>query len=515
MRIDNQISENFMFKMSLLALSLTTISLLISTSCAAQDKPNILWIIGEDMGPQLGCYGTEEIRSPNIDSLADRGMRFTHAFTVTPVCSTSRSSFMTGMYACSINAQNHRSFRKQGDIDQGTNTLPDGVKILPHWLKDNGYFTANVVQLADDPKERFYRGTGKTDWNFQHPGDAFDSKSWDDLQENQPFFAQINFPETHRGGAWDNAHNVIEKPADPTKVSIPPYYPDHPLTRSVFAQYYNAVMSLDKKVGYVLEKLEEGGLADNTIVIFMGDHGRAMVRGKQWPYDSGLRVPLIIAWPEGIAALSGYVGGTVSDRLIESIDVSATILGLAGVSKPKKMQGRVLLGANAEPPRARVFGMRDRGDETVLRIRTVRDRKYRYIRNFMPERPFLQTNRYKEFQYPIIHLMRYLNEKGQLTPVQARLLAPSRPAEELYDLEKDPHETENLIGDAGHTETAARLRSALEEWIIDVNDQGRTLESKEIHDYWERRAVKNYSERLKTRVPQYMERIRELEEEAQ
>jgi arylsulfatase A-like enzyme len=504
-----------MIKKGFSTLSLATLSLFISDICVAQQKPNILWIVAEDMGPQLGCYGTEEIRSPNIDSLAERGMRFTHAFTVTPVCSTSRSSFMTGMYACSINAQNHRSFRPQGDIDQGTNPLPDGVKILPHWLKDNGYFTANVVQLSDDPEEQFFRGTGKTDWNFQHPGKAFDSKNWNDLQKNQPFFAQINFPETHRGGAWDNAHNVIEQAADPAKVSIPPYYPDHPLTREVFAQYYNAVMSLDKKVGYVLKKLEEDGLADNTIVIFMGDHGRAMVRGKQWPYDSGLRVPLIIAWPKGITTPSLYRGGTVSDRLIESIDVSATILSFAGIPKPEKMQGRVLLGSQAKPKRALVFGMRDRGDETVLRIRTVRDRKYRYIRNFMPEKPFLQTNRYKEFQYPIIHLMRYLNEKGQLTPVQARLLAPSRPAEELYNLEEDPHETVNLIGDPTYSKTAARLRSALEKWMVEVNDQGRTLESKEIHDYWERRAVKNYSQRLKTRIPQYMERIRELEENSQ
>ncbi len=214
--------------------------------------------------------------------------------------------------------------------------------------------------------------------------------------------------------------------------------------RADWAQYLNTVMALDRKVGCVLRKLEEDGLADSTVVVFMGDHGRAMIRGKQWPYDSGLHVPLIVRWPRGLPAPKGYEPGTASDRLVASIDVSATTLALAGVDPPLLMQGRVFLGEEATPPREFVFGGRDRGDETVDRIRTVRTRTHRYIRNFYPDRPFLQLNRYKEWAYPVIGLMRDLAADGKLDEAQARLLAPTRPAEELYDLDADPWEIQNL-----------------------------------------------------------------------
>ncbi|RLB60497.1 MAG: sulfatase, partial [Deltaproteobacteria bacterium] len=196
---------------------------------AQGERPNILWIIGEDLGPELGCYGIQQVWTPNLDKLAGEGTRYTRAFTVTPVCSSSRSAFMTGMYATSIGAHNHRSHRKDGF------RLPEGVRLLTHHLRDAGYYTANLRDLG---------GTGKKDWNFNTEGKAFDSARWADLKTHQPFYAQINFPETHRGGAWNSAHKRIAKTADPDKVDLPPYYPDHPEARKDWAQYLNAVMSL-------------------------------------------------------------------------------------------------------------------------------------------------------------------------------------------------------------------------------------------------------------------------------
>ncbi len=466
------------------------------TKPEAIKQPNVLWIISEDMGPELSCYGTPQVQTPYLDALASVGMRFTRAFTVTPVCSTSRSSFMTGMYAMTIGAHNHRSHRNDGF------ELPNGVRLLTHWLQDHKYFTANIVHLTDDPKEKFYRGTGKTDWNFKVTRKPYDSNKWSDLKKNQPFYAQINFPETHRGGAWNNAHKFIKKTADPAKVKLPPYYPDHPVARKDWAQYLNAVMALDKKVGFVLKQLVADGLAHNTVIIFFGDHGRAMVRGKQWPYDSGLHVPLIIFWPTGLPAPEGYEAGTVSDRLVASIDLMATTMDIVGLDKPRVMEGNILFGPNADAPRKYVFGGRDRGDETVDRIRTVRDKRYRYIRNFYPDRPFLQINRYKEYQYPVIPLMRYLNEKGKLTDVQARLLAPTRPKEELYDLDKDPYEINNLVESAEHQNDLKRLRGDLEDWLVEIDDKGRFPEDPKIIEAWKKNMMKNYDARIKTRTQQ-------------
>ncbi|MEM8679557.1 MAG: sulfatase, partial [Planctomycetota bacterium] len=327
-------------------------------------QPNVLWIIAEDMGPELGCYGTPEVRTPVLDALATRGTRYTRAFTVTPVCSTSRSSFMTGMAAMSIDAHQHRSHR------DAEHPLPDGVRVLTDWLRPTGYTTANVKKLTDDPKlTKVHYGTGKTDWNFSYPKGRrpFDLEEWDQLKLNQPFYAQVNFSETHRGTGWNRAHQRLSKWADPDKVELPPYYPDHPVSRAVWAQYLNAVMVVDQKVGFILERLRQDGLDRNTIVVFMSDHGRAMPRGKQWPYDSGLHIPLIVVWPEGNPEMpppAGYQRGAVNEQLVSSLDVTASTLDWAGVSKPATMQGRVLFGPDADPPREYLFGGRDRGDET-------------------------------------------------------------------------------------------------------------------------------------------------------
>jgi arylsulfatase A-like enzyme len=465
-------------------------ALLIGTCLpvAAQElhdtRPNVLWLIAEDLGPELSCYGTPEVHTPNLDSLAEEGVRFELAFATAPVCSASRSAFMTGVNAIASGAHNHRSHRDDGFL------LPEGVELVTEPLRRAGVQVANLRELGIEG----VRGTGKTDWNFTVEGEPFDTRRWGELE--QPFFAQVNFTETHRGKAWDTAHERIAAPADPERVEPPPYYPDHPLVRADWAQYLNAVMALDVRVGAVLAKLEESGLASTTVVAFLGDHGRAMVRGKQWCYDSGLRVPLIVRWPSALDPPEGFVAGAVDHRLVSLLDVTATTIAVLGAEEPAVFHGRVLFGPHSDPPRQVVYGARDRCDETVFRIRTARDARYRYIRNDLPERPFLQLNRYKERSYPTLPLMRRLFADGELGPLPSVLFAERRPAEELYDLSNDPWETVNLAADPSHTEVKERLASDLDAWLAEMGDRGATLEPPDVVAEWEQRMAERYDGEL-------------------
>lgn len=429
-------------------------------SAAESVRPNILWLIAEDFGNHLSRSGTKEVWTPHLDKLAAEGVFYPRFYTTAPVCSPSRSAFMTGMYQTTIGAHNHRSHRDDGY------PLPAGVRLLTDHLRDAGYWTANVRHL---PAACGFKGTAKTDWNFTPPEKPFDSDRWADLPKHQPFFAQINFQETHR-------KFTAPKRAAPDRVEVPPYEPDHPVTRADRAAYLDAATELDRKVGLVLKQLETDGLADSTVVVFFGDNGQAQVRGKQFCYEEGLNVPLIIRWPKKVPPPKHFQAGTVERRLLASIDLAPTTLVLAGKPRPAKMQGEVFLGDHAAAPRKYVFGARDRCDETVFRLRTVRDDRYRYLRNFTPERPFLQANEYKEKAYPVWNLLKELHTAGKLTPVQARLCAATMPEEELYDLEKDPHEIDNLVKSPEHKETLERLRKVLADWIETSNDQGKTLE---------------------------------------
>ncbi len=470
------------------------------------ERPNILWLIAEDMGPDLGAYGTAGVQTPHLDRLARQGMLFENVFTASPVCSPSRSSLMTGMYPTTIGAHNHRSHRPD-DPSEYPFPLPDSVRLVTDWLRHAGYFTANVVQF---PPSIGFRGSGKTDWNFSYAGRPFDSHQWSDLKDNQPFYAQVNFSETHRGEAWERAQETLEQPANLDEVEPPPYYPDHPVVRREWSAYLNTVMALDRKVGRVLDLLEREGLEKSTVVVFLADHGRAMPRGKQWPYDSGLHVPLIIRWPEGMKAPPQYEGGTKVDRLISAIDLTATTLAMAGVQKPVAMQGRVFLGPDSGPPRLYVFGGRDRGDETVDRMRTARSRRFRYVRNYYPERPYLQRNRYKEANYPILWLMRKLHREGKLDEDEQRFMASERPEEELYDLRYDPHETTNRADSAAYQALLRQMRGTLDAWIKRTNDQGRFEEDPAVAEYYRRKAVQKHSGKIeemseKWGVPPYPE----------
>jgi arylsulfatase A-like enzyme len=438
---------------------------LLARSALGEEKLNFLWLIAEDMGPTaLSCYGQEAVSTPTLDRLAREGVRYSRAYTTCPVCSPSRSAFMTGMYQTTIGAQNHRAHRDDGY------RLPDGVRLITQWMRDAGWFTANLVEL---PAELGFKGVGKTDWNFTPPDYQFDSARWSDLTAHRPFFAQLNFQETHR--KYQAPHK-----SDPAQIDLPPYYPDHPVARADYAEYLDAAAELDRKVAAVLAQLEKDGLAKNTVVIFFGDNGESMARGKQFCYEEGLRVPLIIWWPKEVSPPKHFTPGAVDERMIEAIDFAPTMLSLIGSPVPPKMQGRVFLGKHAAPPREYSFAARDRCDETVFRLRTVRDARFRYIRNFTPDRPFLSPNEYKATAYPVWTLLPKLLAEGKLTPAQAALCAPNMPPEELYDLTVDPHEINNLAGSPSHMAIQQRLRAVLEKWIKDTGDRGGEMESGEL-----------------------------------
>lgn len=455
---------------------------LFSAACAAPpERPNLLWIIAEDFSPDLGCYGNPLVYTPNLDHLAEEGVRYTHAFVTAPVCSPSRSAIAVGMYQTSVGAHQHRSHRTDGY------RLPEGIHVFTHYLKQAGYHTSNLTDAVPGA-----RGTGKTDFNFNLE-DPFEATDWSRREPGQPFYAQINFSETHRA-----FHRFPQRPVDPSQVQLPPYYPDHPAVRLDWALYLETAQNLDAKVGKVLQHLEREGLADDTIVFFFSDHGRPMPRGKQFLYEGGIRIPLIVRIPEKFRP-QGFVPGTVSSNLVSAIDITVTTLKLAGIEPPAHMQGRVFLGPQAEA-REYIVAARDRCDETVDRIRCIRTRRYKYIRNFLPERAWTQGNIYKDTAYPPLRVMRDLEAAGKLTPEQARFMAPTRPPEELYDLEADPHELNNLASIPQQQATLEKLRGLLEDWIRESADGGEIPEERLPEEYDYRTRVDDWSTHPFSRV---------------
>ena len=449
-------------------------------------RPNIVWIVGENFDLDLGCYGAPNVSTPNLDALADQGVRFTNVFSTSPVCAPSRSAFMTGMYQTSTDTHNMRSHRKDSF------RLPDGVRPLTHWLSDAGYFTSNIKKIG-----RQVVGTGKLDLNFVNEGPIYQSESWEELKNNQPFFAQINTPEAEydiydRKSAekervkWvgEDKHEQI---ATADNVSPPPYYPDHEITRQEWARYLNSVSGMDKGVGIILEQLQKDGLADNTIVIFFADNGRLEARGIHWLWDSGIHVPMIIYWPKNFPAPPQYVPGGVNEEVVSLLDITATTLGFAGIPVPSSMQSKVFFGENADTPRTFAISARDRIDETVNRVRSVREQRYHYIRNFIPGQGFASLNRYKEKCFLVKPLMRELYAKGELTGAALALMEPLLP-ELLYDTENDPYEINNLADsdDPEHQQTLIRLRETLNTWMVETNDLGEIPEPHEIYEPFEK-----------------------------
>lgn len=415
----------------------------------AAERPNIVWIIADDLSPELGCYGYEGVATPNIDRLADEGYRYTAAFSTAPVCSSSRSAFITGVYQTATGTHHHRT-----EVEK---PLPSPVVPILTLLRDAGYYLSNSNNTLTRP--------GKTDYNFTTEGKVFDGVDWSKRAKGQPFFAQVQIHEPHR--PFVQAKDITR--AD--HVKIPSYYPDHPVIRADWANYLASIEVLDRHVGVVLKRLEDEGELDNTVVFFFGDHGRPHYRGKQWLYDGGIHVPLLVRWPGHLQP------GTVKSNLVSLIDVSPATIAAAGIEVPVWMDGRNFLSAD-DQGREMIFAARDRCGDAVDRIRCVRTDSFKYIRNDFPERPYSQTSSYKDLQYPGMTLARVLKQQGKLDGPAAAFWEDSRPAEELYDLNADPDETHNVAGDPKYATVLKSLRDDLDQWIADTNDQGYQPEPK-------------------------------------
>jgi len=440
----------------------------------APARPNILWISAEDLSPDLGAYADAYAVTPTLDRLAREGARFTRAFSSAPVCAPSRSAIIMGMYPTTIGSMHMRSKA----------VPPAGVKAFTEYLRAAGYYCTN---------------RSKTDYNFEAPpSNRPPDTVWDESSNRahwrnrpdpgQPFFSVFNLTTTHEGqirldeAAFAKVTAAIEpgRRHDPAAAAIPPYYPDTPLVRKDWARYYDLISVMDGQVQAILQQLEDDGLADHTIVFFWGDHGRGLPRAKRFTYDSGLRVPLIVRWPGVIAP------GSVVGDLVSLMDLGPTALALAGVPVPQHMQGQPFLGPAKPPARSLVFGHRDRMDEAHDMMRTVRDARFRYIRNFYPGRPYAQHIEYME-EMPTMREWRrrykdHMNALdpeygGALNPVQLLFMAPEKPVEELYDLETDPFEILNLAGSLPHQAVLARMRQALETWQRESGDLGPVPEA--------------------------------------
>ena len=427
-----------------------------------RNLPNIIWIVGENLNLDLGIYGEPLVATPHLDSLGRKGMVFTHVFSTSPVCAPSRSAFMPGMSPTTIGAHQHRTHPKV--------PLPSGVRLITEEFRDAGYFVTSCN--GGDFSRR-----GKGDFNFDVGTDQlYDGTDWRERAPGQPFFAQVHTFLTHRPFERDE-----ERQIDPESVvSLPPYYPDHPVARRDWTDYLETVQVLDRSIGKILDRLAEDDLLDNTIIFYFGDHGRPHVRGKQWLYDGGIHVPLIIRWPELIDA------GSVEEGFVSLIDLGPTAMALAGIPVPEHMQGQPVLGPEANT-REFIIAARDRCDMNIDRVRCVRTEKYKYIRNFHPEIPYSQFSRYKDFFYPMQNLMTYLGERGELTPAQQYHMAKTKPVEELYDLEADPHEINNIAEDPAFSEVLADLSGKLDMWMEETGDMGgepedmQVLENEEAH----------------------------------
>ncbi|MBK6798894.1 MAG: sulfatase-like hydrolase/transferase [Acidobacteria bacterium] len=436
---------------------------------AEESRPNILWISAEDISPDLGSYGDDYSRTPALDKLASEGARYINAFSSAPVCAPSRSAIITGMYPTTIGSMHMRSKA----------VPPAGIKAFTEYLRAAGYYCTN---------------NSKTDYNFEAPpSNRPPDTVWDESStrahwrnrpdKNQPFFAVFNLVVTRESQIRvskeqydkNTASLTTEHRHDPAKAKLPPYYPDTPLVRRDWANYYDNISAMDFQVAAILRQLEEDGLAGNTIVLFWGDHGRGLPRAKRWVYDSGIRVPLLVRWPGRIKP------GSVEDRLVSLMDLGPTMLSLAGVKIPTHMQGQPFLGDGQTAPRQYVFAHRDRMDESYDMMRSVSDKRYHYIRNFYPGRPYAQHIEYME-EMPTMKEMRRLyknhmnaldpNYGKAMTPAQLLFFRPEKPSEELFDMTLDPHEINNLAGLPEFNGILKRFRGVLDKWQKETKDLG-------------------------------------------
>lgn len=415
-----------------------------------QDRPNIIWLMSEDIGPDLECYGMKAVKTPHLNRLAQQGVKYTHCFCTNPISSPSRSAMMTGVHQSKINAHHHRSNRD----------VPLELPYAPFtaYLRQAGY----TCILGSN----YVMGKGrKTDVNFQHtPLGEWDGREsfglfdqYDEITaDNQPFFAQIQLNVTHRGDWWDDVSARSTHPVCSDSVELPPYLFDDPVVRKDWAKYLDQIEYMDAEVGHIVQDLQEKGLYENTVIIFIGDNGRCNLLGKGFLFDTGLHIPLIVHWPDGLE------GGKQNHDLVSSIDITASILDLAGIKVPCTMDGKPFI-RQQQPIRDYVYSARDLWDEVMDKSRSITTRQWKYIRNYMDYIPFDAHHAYMEFYRPAIHIMRKKFIVDELNDNQKMYFEYFKPKEQLYDLENDPHELNNLAYDENYKDELTRLRQILVE----------------------------------------------------
>lgn len=431
-------------------------------------QPNIVWIVCHDIhAPLLGCYGNALAKTPAIDQMAQTGIRYENAFSTTPVCSPSRFSLITGVHPQSCGpAENMRAVAK----------IAGKIKTVPEYLRAAGYYCTNNVF---------------TDYNCDiDPGTIWDDCSitahWRGRPAGRPFFCVYNYLITHESHIFETTPTRT----DPALVSLPPYLPDTPDIRDAAARNIDMVNAQDKAVAHILQELKQDGLADDTIVFFLADHGGVLPRTKRYCYEGGLHVPLIVSLPKRYQHLASGPVGKADSRLVSLIDLPPTTLSLAGIRPPPIMQGRSFLGAENTPERQYVFGGRNRMDTRLDLTRTLRDRRFRYIRNYMPHRPYGQYNNYA-WQGRAYQSWEEEWRAARLNAVQSRFWE-EKPAEELYDIEVDPHQIQNLANEPAYREKRNELAQALEEEMIALNDNAFIAEDMAAQGYDESRVPGAY-----------------------
>jgi N-sulfoglucosamine sulfohydrolase len=451
----------------------------------ANKQLNVVWISVEDMGPVLSAYGNPSIKTPNIDRLANEGVKYTNAYATVGVCAPSRFSIITGMYPARLGAHNmrtgdHNNFKwpedvkfrqNKGVVDKSGKNIPDYEVVIPSYVKPfTEYLRAEGYYCVNDNKCDYQFNAPFTAWD-----DVYGGGSYKNAPENTPFFYVKNYYTTHESRIWLRKDKPVT--VDPDKVPVPDYYPDIAIVRNDIARKYSNIEALDKEVGQLLEQLEADGVLDNSIIFFWSDHGGNLLRQKRAVGNSGLHVPLIIRYPQG------YRAGETENRLVSLMDLGPTVMSLIGIEPPNHMDGKAFAGDFEQSQREYIYGSADRFDESTDMQRSVLDGRFVYIKNFMPERPLIYRNRYREQITMNKHLIE-LDLAGELEGDAAYIFMKSKPVTELYDLENDPYEVHNLAENSTYANKLEELSTQLNQWQIAINDRGFTPESEIIEEFW-------------------------------
>lgn len=433
-------------------------------------QPNILWVSCEDLSPWLSYYGDSTVATPNLDRLARKGIIYDHVYTTAGVCAPSRCAIITGVNQVTAGGHNMRTlgntYPEQTGLPESYSIVPPaGIHAFPEYLRARGYYCTN---------------NSKTDYQFEAPPTVWDecstTASWRNRKPGQPFFAVVNFTVTHESQVWKRKNHPMH--VDPAWIKLPPYYPDTKQVRTDVARFYSNIVDLDSLVGLLLQDLKEDGLQDSTIIFFWGDHGNGLPFYKREVYDRGLHIPLTVTFPDG------YRAGEREERLVSSIDLGPTVLSLAGIRTPAAMQGVAFLGKYTGTPHQYVFGARDRMDSEYDRVRSVKDKRYQYVRNFFTDRPLYQDIAYR-LQQDMMPTILSMAMAHKLDSFQMRWFSQKRVPEELYDLQSDPWELHNLADDPRYQDQLVRLRAVMDQWLTEVHDLGAVPEKQLLKQMWQ------------------------------